>query len=166
MWKENTVTCEWEFPHVRFMFSHLNYTHSCSSRVDSNFYMWNPHFHMWNIRETHLPLTASHVKFASSSDFYIFTSENKTTPKKKQRRPQKIFTCETCWIHMCNWIQFHIFTHELSENRVNPERLTCVIWKKDITFMWHTWFVVDIMRTRRSEWTSVVFTPTWIQFVH
>lgn len=108
--------------------------------------------HMWNLL-LHLISTFLHLR-------------TKQPKKKKQRRPRKIFTCETCWIHMCNWIQFHIFTHELSENRVNPERLTCVIWKKDITFMWHTWFVVDIMRTRRSEWTSVVFTPTWIQFVH
>lgn len=161
MWKENTVTCEWEFPHVRFTFSHLNYTHSCSSHVDSNFYMWNPHFHLWNIRETHLPLTASHVKFASSHakvthkvcffiwflHFYIWEQNN---PKKKTAAPPKDLYM---WILLNPHVQLNPIPHFHTWTVWKP----CEPWTPHVCHMKerHNFHVTHVICRRYHENTTI-----------
>ena len=114
------VTRRFKFPHVKSTFAFDCFT--CEA------------CHMWNLL---LQMQRWHIKSASSSDFNIFTSESKTTKKKKTAAPPQRSshvnppesTCATESYPAENRVQFHMFTHEQSENRVNPERLTCVTWK-------------------------------------
>lgn len=106
---------------------------------------------MWSLL---LHMQRWHIKFASPSDFYIFTFENKTTQKKKTVAPPKD-------LHMWNLLNPHVQLNPIPHFHTWTVWKPCEPWTPHVCHMKerHNFHVTHVICRRYHENTTI-----WVNF--